>query len=118
MIDYPRFPISETHLRKFFDTVAFQNWNVNFKTEVCSETVDPHITMGELMTLRSIVGRTDFFDYDMLGAMIASAMKKLLDRHVYFRRRGIVEEQRAQKYDRFLRRKADCLHTLRVYSCT
>ena len=39
----------------------------------------------------------------MLDAMIASALQKLLDRHVHFRRRVSVEEQRAQKYDRFLR---------------
>ena len=34
---------------------------------------------------------------------LASAFKKLLNRHVQFRRRASVEEQRAQKYDRFLR---------------
>ena len=76
---------------------------------------DPHLTMhwvqevdtaksiDELLTSRSIVGRTDFPDYERLGAMIASALKKLLDKHVHFRRRVSVEEQRAQKYDRFLR---------------
>ena len=36
----------------------------------------------------------------MLGAMIASALKKLLDKYVRFRKREIVKEQRAQKYDR------------------
>ena len=55
------------------------------------------------MTSRSIVERTVFPDYDMLDAMIASALKILLDRHVHFRRRVTVEEQRAQKYDRYLR---------------
>ena len=49
------------------------------------------------------MGRIDFSDYDMLDAMIASALKKLLDKHVHFRLRVSVEEQRAQKYDRFLR---------------
>ena len=57
-------------------------------------------SIGGLMTLRRIVGRTDFPDYDMRDAIIASALKKLLDRHVRFRRRVSVEEQRAQKYDR------------------
>ena len=46
---------------------------------------------------------TDFPDRDMLDAMIASASKKILDRHLHFRRRVSVEEQRAQKFDRFLR---------------
>ena len=60
-------------------------------------------SIDELMTSRSIVERTDSPDNDMLDAMVASALKKLLDRHVHFRRRVSVEEQRAQKYDRFLR---------------
>ena len=39
----------------------------------------------------------------MLVAMIALASKKLLDRHVHFRRWVCIEEQRAQKHDRLLR---------------
>ena len=62
-------------------------------------------SIDELLTSRSIVRRTDFSDCDMLDAKIASALKKLLDKHVRFRRRVSVEEQRAQKYDRFLRGK-------------
>ena len=103
------------HLGKFPDSMEFQSWKDNFKTEVCSKSADPHLTMhwikeveiaksiDELMTSRSNVGRTDFPDYDMLDAMIASASKKLLNTHVHFRKRVSVEEQRAQKYDRFLR---------------
>ena len=49
-------------------------------------------SIGELMTSRSIAGRTDFRDYDMLDAMIASALKKLFDMHVHFRRRVSVED--------------------------
>ena len=55
------------------------------------------------MTSRSIVGRTDLPDYDMLDAMIASALNKFLDKHLRFRRRTSVEEQSARKYHRFLR---------------
>ena len=47
MIDYPRFPISELHVGKFPDTMEFQSWKVNFKTEVCSKSADPHLTMHE-----------------------------------------------------------------------
>ena len=39
----------------------------------------------------------------MLDAMVASAVKKLLDKHVHFRQSASVGEQRAQKYHRFLR---------------
>ena len=111
-VDYPRFPFSELHLGKFQGLMEFQSWKVNFKTEVCSKTADPQLTMqwikeveiaksiDELMTSRSIVGRRDFTDYDMLDAMIASTSKKLFDKHTHFRKRASVEEQRAQKHDR------------------
>ena len=95
--------------------MKFQSWKVNFKTEACAKTADPHLTMlwikevgiaksiDDRMTSRSIVGRKDFPNYDVLDAMIASALKRLLDKHVHFRKRVSVEEQRAPKYDRFLR---------------
>ena len=44
MIDFTRFPISELHLGEFPDSVEFQSWKVNVKTEVCSKTADPHLT--------------------------------------------------------------------------
>ena len=102
------------HLGKFPNSLEFQSWKVNFKTEGCAKPAFPHITMHwikevgsamltrHLMTGRSIAGRTDCSDYDMLDAIIASALKKLLT-HVHFRKRESVEEQRAQKDDRFLR---------------
>ena len=62
-------------------------------------------SIDELLTSRSVVGRTDFPDYDLLDAMIASALQKLLDKHVHFRRSVSVEEQHARKYDRILRGK-------------
>ena len=115
MIDYTRFPISELHLGQFPDSMEFQCWNVNFKTEVCSKTADHHLTMhwikevetaksiDELMTSRSIAGRRDFSDFHMLDAIIASALKRLLHKQMHFRKGVRVEEQRAQKYDRFSR---------------
>ena len=59
-------------------------------------------SIRELLTSRSIMERTNFSDCGMLDAMIASAVKKLLEKHVHFRRKVSVEEQRAQKHDRFL----------------
>ena len=41
-----------------------------------------------------MVGRTDFPDFDTLDAMIASALQRLLDKHIHFRTRASVEEQR------------------------
>ena len=42
-------------------------------------------SIDELMTPRSIVGRTDFPGFDMLDAMVASASKRLLDKPILFR---------------------------------
>ena len=115
LIDCPRFTVSELQLVKFLDSMNFQSWKVNFKTEVSLKTAGPQITMlwikeveiaksiDELMTSRSITGRRNFPDHDMLDAMIASALKRLLDKHVHFRKRVSVEEQRAQNADRFSR---------------
>ena len=114
VVDYPRLPISELYLGKFPDSMEIQSWKVNFKTEVCSKTVDSHLTMqrikeveiaksiDDLVTSQSITGRKDFPDHDMLDAMIPSALKKLLNTQIHFRERVSVEEQRVQKYDRFL----------------
>ena len=60
-------------------------------------------SIDEFVTSRSIMDRTDFPDYDMLDAMIASALKRLPDTHNHFRKKVSVEEQRAQNYDRFSR---------------
>ena len=97
--------------------MEYQSFKVNFKTEVCWKSADPYITMhwieeveiakslDDLMTSQSITGRRDFPDNDMLDAMIASALNRLLAKHIHFWRRVSVEEQRAQKYDRFLRER-------------
>ena len=45
MIDYTRFPISELHQGKFHDSMEFQSWKANFKTEIRSKSADPHLTM-------------------------------------------------------------------------
>ena len=45
MIDNPIFLISELHLGQFADSMEFQCWKVNFKTEVCSKSAHAHLTM-------------------------------------------------------------------------
>ena len=98
---------------KIPDSMEFQSWKINFRAEVCLKTADPQVTMhrikevemsksiDEPMTSRSILGRNDFSNYDMFDAMIASALKRLLDTQIHFRNRVCIEEQRAQNYDRF-----------------
>ena len=105
------------HLGRFPGSTELQSWRVNFKNDVCTRTADPQLavhwiqeveiakSMDELVTSRSIVGRTDFPDIDMIDAMIASALKRLLNTQIHFRKRASVEEQRAQKHDRFSRER-------------
>ena len=88
VMECTRYLFSEMHPGKFPDSMEFQSRKVNFKTEVCSEKADPHLTIhwlkevgraksiNELMTSRSIVKRRAFTDYDMLDAKIAFAWKK------------------------------------------
>ena len=109
MIDYPRFLISEMHLGKNprpYEISKLESQLQDWCLLTMHRTKEVEIAkaIDELMTSRSIGGRTNRLpDYDMLDAMIASALKKLLDKHVRFRRRVSVEEQRAQKHDQFLR---------------
>ena len=115
MMDYQRILVTEWNLGKFPDSMEFQSWKINFRTEVCIRTAGPQVTMlwvkeveiaesiDELVTSRSITGQPNFPDFEMLDAMTASALKKLLNTQSNFRKRVIVEEQRAQNSDRFLR---------------
>ena len=102
---------------KFPDSMEFQSWKINFKSEVCPRKADLQITMqwineveivksdDELLKSRPVVGRTDFPDFDTLDAMVASALKKLLNTQIHFRERVSVGEQRAQKTRPILTRK-------------
>ena len=114
MMDFSRTPITEMHLGKFLDSMEVRSWKLIFRTEVCLRTADLQITMhrnneneiaksiDELMTQGSIVLRANFPDFDMLDAMIASALKKLFNTQTHFRKRVSVEEQGAQKNNQFL----------------
>ena len=115
MMDYPSVPIAEWNLGKCHDSVELQSWKLNFRTEVCMRTAEPQVTMlwitevevaksiDELVTSRSITGEHNFLDFDMIDAMIASALKSLINTQSIFRKRVSVEEQRAQNSDRFSR---------------
>ena len=70
------------------------------------------MSIDELLTSRLIVLRNDFLDFDMLDAMVASALNKLLNTKIHFRKGVNVEERRAQKHDRFFTRTTNCVHDL------
>ena len=127
-MDYLRFPISQMHLGTFLDSLEFQIWTVDFKTEVCAKSAFLHITVhrikevetaksiGCLMTSRSITGRRDFPDYEMPGAIIASAFKKPLINCVHFRKRVSVERAACPETRPILTKEADCFHDLWAFS--
>ena len=110
----PSHPSSEMHLGKIPDRTEVQSWIVNFWTEVCSKAKNPSralqwITeieaaksLDDLITPESTTGK-DFPDYEELDLMMASAFKRCYDKQTHFRKKISVEEQRAQKDNRFLR---------------
>ena len=52
-------------------------------------------------------------DFEVLDARIASALNRIIH-NSYFKRRVSLEEQKAQKEDRFLRGRQTCLLDLRL----
>ena len=87
--------------------MEFQSWKLNFRTEVCMQTADPQVTMLWIKEVEVVKSIDEFItsDFDMIDAMIASALKKLINTQSTFRKRVSVEEQQAQDSDRFLLRR-------------
>ena len=112
----PSYLSLEMHLGKFPDRTEFQCWRVNFRIEVCSEAKNPCLalqwvkeietakSLDDLITPKSITGKNSPDCHEM-ALMVAAALKKCYDNHshTHFREKTSVEEQRAQKNDRFLR---------------
>ena len=69
-------------------------------------------SVDELKSSRSIEGN-DFQNFELLDARIASALNTSIQ-NSYFRKKVSVEEQKAQKNDRFLRERqiADVIYSL------
>ena len=45
VMDYPRVLITEWNLRTFPDSMEFQSWLLDFRTDVCMRTAEPQVTM-------------------------------------------------------------------------
>ena len=69
------------------------NWIKEVEIAIIKRTILRH--------RNQIQGGADFPEYETLDAKIASALRKIIS-GLHFRRAS-VEEQRGQKYDRFLR---------------
>ena len=56
-------------------------------------------SIDELVTRRSLLGRNAFPDSDLLDAMIASALRRLLDKRIHFRKKKVSIEERIKIKD-------------------
>ena len=111
--DQQRLQISDLHFDNFPTPATFACWKIRFKTEVCTcshfpteamqwikdvELVD---SVDELRSWSSTRG-ISMPNFEVLDARIASAPNKIIH-NSHFKRKISLEEQKAQKEDRFLR---------------
>ena len=88
-------------------------WNIRFKTEVCTCSQFPTEAMQWIKEVELVDSVDDLKfssstrgirmpDFEVLDARIASALNKIIH-NSHFKRKVSLEEQKAQKQDRFLR---------------
>ena len=111
--DQQRLHISELRFDKFPTPTTVACWKIRFKTEVCICSQFPTEAMlwirevemvesvDELRSSSSTRG-ISMPNFEVLDARIASALNKIIH-NSHFKRRVSLEEQKAQKQDRFLR---------------
>ena len=108
--DQQRLQISDLHFDKFTPPKTFASWKIRFKTEVSTCPQFPTEAMlwireveivDDLKSSRSIRGIPGP-NFELLDARLASALNRIIH-NTQFKRRISLEEQRAQKEDRFFR---------------
>ena len=111
--DQQRLQISDLHNDNFTTPATFACWKIRFKTEVCTcsqfltevmqwiKEVEMVDSVDDLKSSSSIRG-ISMPNFDVLDARIASALNKIIQ-NSQFKRKVSLEEQKAQKEDRFLR---------------
>ena len=111
--DQQRLQISDLHFDKFPTPATFACWKIRFKTEVCTCSQFPTEAMqwikevelvdsvDDLRSSSSIRG-ISMPNFEVRDARIASALNKIIH-NSHFKRKISLEEQKAQKEDRFLR---------------
>ena len=105
--------ISDLHFDKFPTPATFACWKIRFKTEVCTcsqfpteatlwiNDVELVHSVGDLKSSCSIRG-TLGPNFEVLDAKIASVLNRITH-NTQFKRKVSLEEQKAQKEDRFFR---------------
>ena len=110
--DQQRLQISDLH-DKFPTPATYACWKIRFKTEVCTCSQFPTEAMQWIKEVELVDSvdelRSSSFtrgiampNFEVLDARIASALNKIIH-NSQFKRRISLEEQKAQKEDRFLR---------------
>ena len=111
--DQQTLQISDLHVDKFPTPATFACWKIRFKIEVCTcsqfpteamhwiKEVEMVDSVDDLMSSSSIRG-IQMPNFEVLDARIASALNRITH-NSHFKRRISLEEQKAQKEDRFLR---------------
>ena len=121
--DQQRLQISDLHFDKFPKTATFACWKIRFKTEVCTCSQFPTEAMQWIKEVElvdsvdelrssSSIWCISMPNFEVLDARIASAQNKIIH-NSQFKRRISLEEQKAQKEDRFPSWQTDCLLDLR-----
>ena len=111
--DQQRLQISDRHFDKFLTPATFACWKLRFKTEVCTCSQFPTEAMlwiKEVEMVDSVDDLKSSFsvrgirmpDFEVLDAKIASPLNRIIH-NSHLKRRISLEEQQAQKEDRFLR---------------
>ena len=110
--DQQRLQISDLHFDKFPTPATFACWKIRFKTEVCTcsqfpteathwiKEVEMVDSVDDLISSSSIIG-IQMPNLEVLDARIASTLNRIIH-NSHFKRRISLEEQKAQKQDRFL----------------
>ena len=111
--DQQRLQISDLHFDKLPTPATYACWKIRFKTEVCTCSQFPTEAMQWIKEVELVDSVDDLKsscsgrgiqmpNFEVLDARIASALNKII--HIsQFKRRISLEEQKAQKEDRFLR---------------
>ena len=111
--DQQRLQILDLHFDKFPTPATFACWKIRFKTEVCTCSQFPTEAMQWIKEVEMVDSVDDLRssssvrcismpNFEVLDARIASALNKIMH-NSHFKRRISLEEQKAQKQDRFLR---------------
>ena len=111
--DQQRLQISDLHFDKFPTPATFACWKIRFKTEVCTCSQFPTEAMQWIKEVEMVDSVDDYKssssirgismpNFEVLDARIASALNKIIH-NSHIKRRISLEEQKAQKEDRFLR---------------